>query len=332
MRSHTLTTYDRISYRAAILTPMTGLAGICAIVVCANMETKMKGIHGRFVLALLAMGILCSVGLGRTVDFELVPLETTYGSPVPHLPGDVVLSQGGIDMSVENFQLGAFTDFNFAEVAGVPGPPVSFFPPVINPTQTLTINSINTKFDFANVGFPVDYVRFDYVDLGGEENFEVNATGLHEVTDLISLPSFPGPNHALNVTANPIAGGTEGSLWVFNDIQTMLVGGQELGIDNVNACQLGDFDCDNAVDASDIDLLRPEIIAVSDDPLFDLNNAHLGIVGASDLDFMVETVFGTFFGDADLNKVVNFNDFVPPPTMSEVLPRAGPRATSIWTF
>ena len=71
---------------------------------------------------------------------------------------------------------------------------------------------------------------------------------------------------------------------------------------------LGDFDGSGALEAADIDLLSAEILGGSTDGQYDLNAD--GNVDSSDHLFWVEDLFGTFLGDANLNREVAFDDFL----------------------
>jgi hypothetical protein len=188
-----------------------------------------------FFAGLASLLFVSSVCSAATFDFEGVPLGTTYSVADGFNPGDVVLTNWNVDMSVEKFTEGAFVGFNFSEVSGHPGPPTSFFPIGANPTQSLTTNNMNVKFDFTGVPFDVTGVSLDYVDLGGTENFEINALGRQEVGALSSLAPVAGYN--ITVTENPAPGGVTGTLkveaLVGNRIDMLLIGGQEFGIDNV---------------------------------------------------------------------------------------------------
>lgn len=164
----------------------------------------------------------------RWFTFESVPLGTQYGSPPPNVPGEVVLTEDDIDMSVENFSTGAF---NFAEIIAPPDP----FAP--NTTQALATNNINVKFDLTQLGFDVKYAQLEYVDLAvgaGMDNFELNTTGLQVVgtpADIVCPVGFQ-----CSVTQYSIAGGVKGRIAITADpgnvIDTILIGGQELAIDN----------------------------------------------------------------------------------------------------
>jgi len=68
---------------------------------------------------------------------------------------------------------------------------------------------------------------------------------------------------------------------------------------------LGDVDSSGVLDAADIDLLYANF--GSSDPVFDLTND--GAVNQLDVDLLVRTLIGTQYGDANLDKVVDIEDF-----------------------
>ena len=70
----------------------------------------------------------------------------------------------------------------------------------------------------------------------------------------------------------------------------------------------GDFNADQALTATDIDLLSAAVLDGSHDTIFDLNGD--GEVNQLDRSIWVTDIAGTFFGDADLNKEVAFADFL----------------------
>jgi hypothetical protein len=80
-----------------------------------------------------------------------------------------------------------------------------------------------------------------------------------------------------------------------------------LGTANVETL-LGDFDNNLLLDARDIDLLAAELRAGTNNAAFDLNGDSL--VNTLDHTMWVEDLYGTLFGDADLNKAVRFPDFL----------------------
>lgn len=70
----------------------------------------------------------------------------------------------------------------------------------------------------------------------------------------------------------------------------------------------GDFDTSGVLDAADIDALSVQANSAEPDLAFDLNSD--GAVNEDDRVQWVEELRETFFGDADLNNKVEFNDFV----------------------
>jgi hypothetical protein len=70
----------------------------------------------------------------------------------------------------------------------------------------------------------------------------------------------------------------------------------------------GDFDGDADLDADDIDLLSLEVEAMTNNVAFDLTGDSL--TNAADRTEWVETLKGTFFGDANLDNSVTFEDFL----------------------
>jgi hypothetical protein len=70
----------------------------------------------------------------------------------------------------------------------------------------------------------------------------------------------------------------------------------------------GDFDGDGMLSSTDIDSLTGEILNGNHDVLFDLNGDEL--VNAEDRRMWVEDLFGTYFGDSNLDGEFNSGDFV----------------------
>lgn len=68
-----------------------------------------------------------------------------------------------------------------------------------------------------------------------------------------------------------------------------------------------DFNSDQAVDASDIDMLVANVRSGMQNPEFDLTQD--GQVSVQDVDYLVESLLGTKYGDADLDRDVDLTDF-----------------------
>ena len=73
--------------------------------------------------------------------------------------------------------------------------------------------------------------------------------------------------------------------------------------------QLGDLNLDNIVNCADIDVMRDAVIAMTSDPIFNVDGVGGNIPDEDDFDFLIEDLIGTGRGDGDCNKNVNFADF-----------------------
>jgi len=152
------------------------------------------------------------------IDFEASPANTVFGLP-DDAPGDDVLDENGVTMSVESFVLGSSDLFFFATVK--PAGSIAF------DTQALALDNISVRFDLADVGFDVDLITFDVADFGGASNLSVNDQSLHVLDAIADLPA--------DVTPDVTASFLDGTVTLSGPIQSFLIGGQELVIDNVSA-------------------------------------------------------------------------------------------------
>jgi len=179
----------------------------------------LTGQASRFGWSALAVIVFLTPAFAAKVDFETVPLGTSFGGTFGNNPGDVVLTQDGINMSVENFHLNTFTGFFKAQVGGQYDDAF--------PTTPLSMDNINAKFDFSGLGFAVTQVTLEYAEFGGGNNFAVNGGPIVEIAPLSSL----SPDVAPGVTA--VA--DDHSITLTGPISSFLIGGQELAIDNIVA-------------------------------------------------------------------------------------------------
>ena len=167
-----------------------------------------------------------SAGFAASITFDsgAVNPPDRFGAAFGTMPGDVVLSEEGIDMSVEEFFLRSFVGFSKAEV--VP-PSAGLFT-----TNALSLDNISAQFDFSHLSFDVTQVTIEFRELGGENNFGVNRLVLlTPVTDITDLGGEIAPDITVSVTGQTIM------LLAQNQavIDAVLIGGQELVIDNIVA-------------------------------------------------------------------------------------------------
>lgn len=181
---------------------------------------------GVLLLSLGVSGPAVLAGSGKTarVDFEPVAPGTTFGMPTD-VPGQMVFTQNGIQMSVDYFVGRSFTEFNHAIVGGRYA--AAF------PTRSLALDNISVVFDFSNLGFLVRELSVEYVDFTdavGASNFSVNGQSFYLLNPEAKLPDLvaPGVTATVDDTRLTLTAGPQG-------IDHLRIGGQELVIDNVLA-------------------------------------------------------------------------------------------------
>lgn len=169
-------------------------------------------------------------------------------------------------------------------------------------------------------------VKFDVEDrsVGERDPDGVDPVGFHLIAEINlgdGFETLTDFGHVAESTfessarIGPLAGASEMRLRWVTDSANGADTPQVLGIDNfeIEFLQLtegvvGDFNGDEHLSATDIDLLSEAVRVGSTDDFFDLNGDRL--VDDSDRELWVEDIFGTLFGDADLNGAVEFNDFL----------------------
>lgn len=154
-----------------------------------------------------------------SVDFETVAAGTRFGEEMGNQRGQAVLQQNGVVMTLAEFRVGEFRGFYRAEVGGAYADAF--------PTAALETNNINVVFDFTGLPFVVNTVVFEFAEFGGVNNFAVNGGNILELSSMQLLPAGPAPG----VTALT----ADGIVALSGPITSLLIGGQELVIDNVTA-------------------------------------------------------------------------------------------------
>jgi hypothetical protein len=164
------------------------------------------------------------------MDFESPPLGTEYGAPVSDAPGDTVLTEDNIKMTVENYHSGAYTGF----YNGIIDPSSSMG---FGTGQVLELASLDARFHFTDLpGTPPDTVTIDYLTTNmGNENLDVNGTQHEPVW--FSLLDGTTVATGVQCQVTVISSSTyseEGIITLIGDIETVQIGGQELQIDNLH--------------------------------------------------------------------------------------------------
>ncbi len=175
----------------------------------------------------ICLSIGSQVCAAATMDFDSLAVGTAFGGPpLTNVPGDVVHTEDGIDMSVETFFFTAqnFEGFVRAEVVGSN---------VLFPSNHMELDNINLGFDLAQVGFNVNQVSVEYVELGGLNNFSINGGTIIEITPLTGLPANIGGVAVSQTELDPVTHRTR--ITLTGEIDSFLIGGQELAVDTIIA-------------------------------------------------------------------------------------------------
>jgi hypothetical protein len=154
------------------------------------------------------------------VNFDLLPLGAQYGNGFNAI-GDVIFTENDIPVSVEYFEwIGGGGTFGNCHV--IDGD--AFF----GTEQAMWTSNINLKFDFNNLDVTPNWITFDFVDQGGEENISVNGS-----------PIFVGDIEAAilpaGITMFIIDMGSYRQATILGQvpITEFLIGGQEFMLDNI---------------------------------------------------------------------------------------------------
>jgi hypothetical protein len=170
----------------------------------------------------------CDVPDGDCIEFEIVDEGYTFGSPFGNVPGDVILTENDVPVTMHEFivlppsvQLGQgevgdiFPGFNLAS-----GNHMGLF-------------NINASFDFTPLPQEVVAVSFDFFDGGGMENISVNGLPLLIIEDFLQIGPNIGPDVSVEIVLDPNSAFLTGTMYLEGPIESLMVGGQELAIDNV---------------------------------------------------------------------------------------------------
>ena len=165
------------------------------------------------------------------VDFESQTLGTKFGPPPysTNSPGDIIFVENLIDVSVQNFYRDATTThFGYCEI-------INALPDFGN-GKIMSLNDISLQFDFSNIGYNDYYITFRVADFGNVENLQVNGHSPVIIGDLsLNAPGNPAPGVTLWISTTNIAGGTNAKVKLFGKVDSLLIGGQNILLANIQA-------------------------------------------------------------------------------------------------
>lgn len=229
---------------------------------------------------------------GQCVEMEELEVGTIYGTASGMQAGDIAFVEDDVSVSVDSFMYfngdKAFLNATIDDGSfGPPGNPLT--------GNYAFVSNINMVFDFTGLAQPVVAVSFGFVDGGGEENFAINGGELFVLNDFheLLLQDIPGFN--IHLTPAPDDSDISGYITILGPVETLTIGGQELGLDNICTvtappCVIGDLVAD-FIEPVDDGLLYQIDFSVenTDQDHFDLfyNGEFLGFFSLEDLPLQV---------------------------------------------
>ncbi len=148
---------------------------------------------------------------------------------------------------------------------------------------------------------PNEYVVFDSSELGFQ--FKSDAA---DNAWLVASDANGRPTHFLDVIDFPATSNGARGRWPNGSGEFALLSSSTPGA--TNARPAVDFNDDQSVNASDVDLLCSAIASGSGDGAFDLNND--GVINIADMRYLIEMVMQTNFGDANLDGRFDTRDLI----------------------
>ncbi len=163
------------------------------------------------------------------VHHESQPLYANYGNGYGHAPGDLIFVEQNVPVLLDTFDWGGGPVFYNCQIQ----PATSG----MGDGQIMWMSNVSNLYDIAATGVTTAEVTFEYLDVGGTENIEVNGAGLY-IGDLHLAPNNIAPGVILTVITYPVPGGLRGEVTLTGQVDKLLLGGQEFAVDNV--CVIGD--------------------------------------------------------------------------------------------
>lgn len=234
--------------------------------------------------------------------FEDLPADAVYGKDSGLNPGDLAFSSKGVNVYAEQFWYnnneapGFWNASVTTDIFGDPQPGLE--------DQFLFISNINLRFDFTELDHPVNGLCFNIIDGGGEENIAVNGQDVKVIPNFLDLPEEIAPGVFVTVTPlEPTPGAAPRNLQVClrGKIETLTIGGQEFGFDNLcyysAPCTLDNLkaeiiNCQLKGDVFVYDLSIDLSLQSTNNALFDLyvNNTLRGSYNLTDLPVQLKEI------------------------------------------
>lgn len=162
-------------------------------------------------------------------DFENISSQTVYGFASGDQPGDIILQKQGATVSLAPFTTGnGSSNFFVASVQDNP-----FDLETTNVSKGIYFNSLNFILDISNFERAVNQVSFDFINGEGVVNLSVNRQLVRVINQFSELGSELEPGISINLEAEIVDGVEYGRITLEGDIQSIVLGGENLFIDNL---------------------------------------------------------------------------------------------------
>ncbi len=160
------------------------------------------------------------------VNHQSLFLGTSWGLTSGENPGDVMFNQDAIPVSCETFYFsGSASTFGQCRVTTTP---VSAF----GHDKVMRCEDINNQYDIAALGIITEMVSFEFLNDGSLENLQVNGGTIFKNT-FENMPATVAPGVTMTVTSYSTGSGTRGLVVLTGNIETLMVGGRVLYLDNL---------------------------------------------------------------------------------------------------
>ncbi|MEO1713619.1 MAG: hypothetical protein AAFU60_09835, partial [Bacteroidota bacterium] len=161
------------------------------------------------------------------LDFELLEEGDAFGSNTPagNAPGDLFYFQNGINAYLAEFSDAntnpTFGTLTILDGSGLGASPIGGL--------AASLNNVSIDFTFTDLPNPVYQAQIGYLYQGGSINLQVNMGDLWVASSIADLPAEPAPGVSLSV----VGSADTGYLVLTGDLESILIGGQELIVDNL---------------------------------------------------------------------------------------------------
>ncbi|MCB0642059.1 MAG: hypothetical protein KDC44_10485, partial [Phaeodactylibacter sp.] len=163
------------------------------------------------------------------IDFEEFAEGDLFGADSGLSSGDLAFTTMGVPVSVASFTTtGGDVLFNN----------LTFFQDWFGPLEPLAgtgawPSNISMSLDFSGLDYPVQALRFGFVQAGPQVNLALNGQDPVIVGSVDDLPAAIAPGVSLTVVPTATGSQYNGYILLEGEISSLLIGGQELGVDNV---------------------------------------------------------------------------------------------------